>query len=40
MIYLYADTSDRNILYTNTNKKKFGSFFPRALAYEVNGVPR
>ena len=26
--------------YTNTNKEKFGSFFSRALAYEVNGFPR
>ena len=26
--------------YTNTNKKKIGSFFSRALAYEVNGFPR
>ena len=28
------------ILYTNTNKEKIGSFFSRALAYEVNGFPR
>ena len=26
--------------YTNTNKEKIGSFFSRALAYEVNGFPR
>ena len=26
--------------YTNTNKEKIGSFFPRALAYVVNDFPR
>ena len=26
--------------YTNTNKEKIGSFFPRTLAYVVNGFPR
>ena len=31
---------DESNPYTNTNKEKFGSFFSRALAYEVNGFPR